>query len=187
MGAVRVSANRQQASIFWHSENGDIVNGYYQCDGETGILVSQGEYVISQTANIPSSDIHPNTGLAVELLGSTAGYRVFYHDKDSQVHSLSYTNKINWNYYGAVSQDPTFGMALASAHSSDNNITVVFPKSAKDIEVSRLNEDGTYHICMSNPLSFLSCLECLDVSLVGSAYECFNVSTSHKPPTQLYT
>ncbi|TFA97870.1 hypothetical protein CCMA1212_010400 [Trichoderma ghanense] len=134
------------ASIFWHSENGDIVNGYYQCDGETGILVSQGEYVISQTANIPSSDIHPNTGLAVELLGSTAGYRVFYHDKDSQVHSLSYTNKINWNYYGAVSQDPTFGMALASAHSSDNNITVVFPKSAKDIEVSRLNEDGTYHI-----------------------------------------
>ncbi|KAL6857320.1 hypothetical protein J3F83DRAFT_751227 [Trichoderma novae-zelandiae] len=134
------------ASIFWHSEKGDIVNGYYQCDGESGTLVKQGEYIISQTANIEPQSIHANTGLAVELLGSTAGYRVFYHDNQSRVQSLSYTNQINWNYYGTVSQDPTFGMALASAHSSDNNITVVFPKSTKDIEVSRLNKDGTYHI-----------------------------------------
>ncbi|KAL7784315.1 hypothetical protein V8C37DRAFT_406365 [Trichoderma ceciliae] len=132
------------ASIFWHSDNNTIVNGFYQCDPESGTFVQQGEYVISDTAKVKS--VHANTGLAVELLGSTAGYRVFYHDEDSQVNELSYTTKTNWNYYGTVSQDPTSGFALGSAHSSTNNITVVFPKSAKDIEVSRLNKDGTWHI-----------------------------------------
>lgn len=114
-------------------------------------MVQQGEYNISDTANVTS--IHPSTGLAVELLGSTTGYRVYYHDADSQVNQLSYTTETNWNYFGAVSQDPTFGMALASAHSDANNITVVFPKSAKDVEVSRLNKDGDWHICMSCSLA----------------------------------
>ncbi|RFU80027.1 hypothetical protein TARUN_2145 [Trichoderma arundinaceum] len=132
------------ASIFWHAENGYIVNGFYNCNPETGALVQQGEYNISHTAQVKS--VHNNTGLAVELLGSTAGYRVFYHDAEGQVNEMSYTQKTDWDYYGTVSQDPASGFALASAHSAANNISVVFPKSAKDIEVSRLNQDGKWHI-----------------------------------------
>ncbi|UKZ74542.1 hypothetical protein TrVFT333_002212 [Trichoderma virens FT-333] len=132
------------ASVFWQSTTDQIVNGFYQCDPESGSFIQQGEYNISDTAQVTS--IHAKTGLSVELLGSTAGYRVFYHDEDSQVHQLSYTTKTDWNYYGAVSQDPTFSTALASIHSNTNNITVIFPKSAKDIEVSRYNTDGTWHI-----------------------------------------
>ncbi|KAL6690556.1 hypothetical protein J3F84DRAFT_353216 [Trichoderma pleuroticola] len=132
------------ASIFWHSETGKIINGFYNCDPESGTFIQQGEYVISDTAKV--TDIHPNTGLSVELLGSTAGYRVYYHDKDSQVHQLSYTTDTDWNYYGAVSQDPTFGQALATLHSNTYNISAIFPKNAKNIEVSRYNTDGTWHI-----------------------------------------
>ncbi|KAL6796172.1 hypothetical protein GGI42DRAFT_331032 [Trichoderma sp. SZMC 28013] len=132
------------ASVFWHSDSGKIINGFYNCDPESGTLIQSGEYIISDTANV--TDIHPNTGLSVELLGSTAGYRVYYHDKASQVHQLSYTTDTDWNYYGAVSQDPTFSQAIASLHSNTNNITVIFPKNAKDVEVSRYNTDGTWHI-----------------------------------------
>lgn len=137
----------QKASIFWHSADGKIMNGFYNCDPESGTFIQSGEFTISDTAKV--TDIHPNTGLSVELLGSTAGYRVYYHDKDSQVHQLSYTTKTDWNYYGAVSQDPTFSQALASLHSGTNNITVISPKNDKDVEVSRYNTDGTWHICMS--------------------------------------
>ncbi|KAL7916632.1 hypothetical protein GGI35DRAFT_466182 [Trichoderma velutinum] len=132
------------ASIFWHSQSGKLINGFYNCDPESGTLIQQGEYVISDIANV--TDIHPSTGLSVELLGSTAGYRVYYHDKASQVHQLAYTTDTNWLDYGAVSQDPTFSQALASLHSSTYNISVISPKNAKDVEVSRLNTDGTWHI-----------------------------------------
>ncbi|KAM0257760.1 hypothetical protein ACHAQJ_004211 [Trichoderma viride] len=134
------------ASIFWHAADGTIVNGLYQCNDDSGSFAQTGEYVISNTSNVSPDDIHPNTGLAVELLGSTAGYRVFYHNKDGQVNELSYTTSTNWDYGGSVSQDSTSGFALGSAHSSTDNITVVFPKSSKDIEVSRLNQDNTWHI-----------------------------------------
>ncbi|UKZ84310.1 uncharacterized protein TrAFT101_000222 [Trichoderma asperellum] len=134
-------------SVFWHSVNGTIVNAIYNCDNESGTFVRMGpEYVISETANVKNSSIHENTGLAVELLGSTAGYRVFYHDNNSQVQELFYTQKTNWNYGGIVSQDPVASFALGTAHSSTDNITVAFPRSDKDIEVSRFNSDKTWHI-----------------------------------------
>lgn len=140
------------------------MNGFYNCDPESGTFIQQGEYTISDTANV--TDIHPNTGLSVELLGSTAGYRVYYHDKDSQVHQLSYTTNTDWNYYGAVSQDPTFSQALASLHSGTNNITVISPKNDKDVEVSRYNTDGTWHISMSFLVllvSFVSLFHCFSM------------------------
>ncbi|UKZ61172.1 uncharacterized protein TrAtP1_002443 [Trichoderma atroviride] len=134
-------------SVFWHSVNGTIVNAIYNCDNESGTFVRQGpEYVISETANVKNSSIHENTGLAVELLGSTAGYRVYYHDNNSQVQELFYTTKTNWNYGGIVSQDPVSSFALGTGHSATDNITVVFPKSDKDIEVSRFNSDKSWHI-----------------------------------------
>ncbi|KAH6607015.1 hypothetical protein Trco_003328 [Trichoderma cornu-damae] len=132
------------ASIFWHSQDNKLVNGFYQCNPESGILIKKGEYIISDTANIKS--IHANTGLSVELLGSTAGYRLYYHDEDSRVNQLSYTTSTDWTYAGIVSQDPVFGYALGSAHSATTNISVVFPRSAKDMEVSRFNKDNTWHI-----------------------------------------
>ncbi|KAL7948164.1 hypothetical protein V8C42DRAFT_316851 [Trichoderma barbatum] len=132
------------ASVFWHAESNELINGFYQCNPESGSFIQKGEYIISQTAKVKS--IHPNTGLAVELLGSTGGYRIYYHDEDSRVNELAYTTKTDWNYHGPISQDPTFGMALASAHSSTNNISVVFPRSTKDIEISRFNKDSTWHI-----------------------------------------
>lgn len=139
-----LTANTVQASIFWQTKDGIIVNGYYTCNMTTGKLVRKDEYQISETAEVDS--IHSESGLSVELLGANDGYRVFYHNENRQVMMMSYTTVTNWIDGGAVSQDTATGMALGSTHYDKENITVAFPKGSDDIETSRLEKSGTWKL-----------------------------------------
>ena len=112
----------------------------------TGKYTSNGEYLISVTAQAPS--VHSETGLSVELLGDRDGYRVYYHDSNRAVNQLSYTPDDNWRYAGVVSYEPAAGMAIASAHSpNNNNISLAYPIDTANMLVSRYNTDKKWHLC----------------------------------------
>ncbi|GJC82951.1 hypothetical protein ColLi_05789 [Colletotrichum liriopes] len=132
------------ASIFYQTEDGVIVNGYFVCDFGSGHYQIKGEYVISATAGVES--IHNETGLSVELLGAEYGYRVFFHDEDKKVNVMSYTTKTDWQLEGPISQDPVRGMALTSVHSGQSNMSVVFPKDSENLEISRYFKDETWRL-----------------------------------------
>ncbi|KAI5465083.1 hypothetical protein BGZ63DRAFT_349714 [Mariannaea sp. PMI_226] len=131
-------------SIFYQSEDHAIVNGFYECNMQTGHLVRKGEYVISLAAGVGS--VNNQTGLAVELLGSTEGYRVMYHNRDKEVMMMSYSDTGGWVDAGAVSLDIIEGFALASAHYGNRNISVVFPRDSENFEVSRIHDDDLWHL-----------------------------------------
>lgn len=133
-----------QASIFWQGVDGAIVNGYYECNMTTGKFNRQGEYLISQTAKLDS--IHNKTGLAVELLGAEDGYRVFYHNNESQVMMMSYNTVADWKSAGIVSQDPQAGMVLSSAHYGNQNISVIFAQGDENVEVAQLADDRKWRL-----------------------------------------
>ncbi|TQN73226.1 hypothetical protein CSHISOI_02230 [Colletotrichum shisoi] len=144
-GWYDVGEHTTMASVFYQAEDGALVNGYFVCDFQTGHYNTSGEYMISKTAGVES--IHNETGLAVELLSSKDGYRLFFHDEAKTVNVMSYTTTIGeWQLQGTISQDPVGGMALASTHSGQMNISVVFPKDAENIEVSRLFKDETWRL-----------------------------------------
>ncbi|PTD08582.1 hypothetical protein HYE67_005252 [Fusarium culmorum] len=132
------------ASIFYQSDNGDIVNGYYECDPSSGKLIRKGEYAISEIAALDS--VHKFTGLRVELLGNTLGYRLFYHDEKKVVKTLSYTPDTNWVDAGVVSPDPVIGMGLGSHHRGKGNVTVTFPQGSDNLMVAQNWNDGLYHL-----------------------------------------
>ncbi|KAM0418383.1 hypothetical protein ACHAPD_004742 [Fusarium lateritium] len=132
------------ASIFYQSDNGDIVNGYYECDPSSGKLIRKGEYAISEIAALDS--VHKFTGLRVELLGNTLGYRLFYHDEKRVVKILSYTPETNWIDAGVVSPDPVVGMGLGSHHRGKGNVTVTFPQGSDNLMVAQNWDDGLYHL-----------------------------------------
>ncbi|KAF9871541.1 hypothetical protein CkaCkLH20_10952 [Colletotrichum karsti] len=132
------------ASVFFQAENGAIVNGYFECNTATGRYTAKGEYVISTTAHVES--IHPETGLAVELLGAEEGYRLFFHDEDKRVNVLAYTTKTDWQLRGRISQDEVASMALSSVHSGQSNVSVVFPKDSENLEISRYFKDDTWRL-----------------------------------------
>lgn len=110
----------------------------------TGKFNRQGEYLISKTAALDS--IHDKTGLAVELLGEADGYRVFYHNNESQVMMMSYNTVMDWKSAGTVSQDPQAGMVLSSAHYGKQNISVIFAQGDEDVEVAQLADDRKWHL-----------------------------------------
>ncbi|RGP81390.1 hypothetical protein FLONG3_534 [Fusarium longipes] len=134
------------ASIFWQSVDGIIVNGYYECDMDTGKLERKGEYTISLTANIES--VHRESGLAVDLLGGgdDDGYRVFYHNEERQIKMLSYTDNTNWIDGGTVSQDSASGQAIGTVFFGDKNMTVAFPKGTDNVETSRSQKVGNWKL-----------------------------------------
>ncbi|KAF4454441.1 hypothetical protein F53441_3068 [Fusarium austroafricanum] len=132
------------ASIFWQTKDDTIVNGFYTCDMKTGKLMRNGEWLISETADVDS--VHNETGLSVVLLGAKDGYRVFYHNEDRQVMMMTYNDETNWLDGGAVSQDFADGIAIGSANYDKDNITVAFPRGLKDIEISRLQKTDTWKL-----------------------------------------
>ncbi|KAH7231209.1 hypothetical protein BKA59DRAFT_409480 [Fusarium tricinctum] len=134
------------ASIFWQSEDGIIVNGYYECNMTTGKLQRSGEYTISLTAKVES--VHNESGLAVNLLGGGEddGYRVFYHNKDRQLKMLTYTDNTNWIDGGTVSQDTAGGGAIGAVLFDRKNMTVTFPKGIDNIATSRFQKTGNWKL-----------------------------------------
>jgi hypothetical protein len=142
-----------RASIFYQSEQGQIINSLFQCDWPSGKFTSQGSWVISGDA--PS--VNSNTGLASLVLGSTAGYRVYYHDDDDAISEIGYTTDTNWHYRDVVSPDHPATNAIHAAFTGSANISVVFPRDSENIEVTRFNTDDSWHICEFYPLfHFLS-------------------------------
>ncbi|KAL0937745.1 uncharacterized protein CTRU02_207476 [Colletotrichum truncatum] len=140
------------ASLFFINEDGSIVNGYFECDMNTGFYATKGEYVISSTAGVQS--IHPQTGLTVELLGAENGYRVFFHDEKKRVNVLSYTTKTDWQLQGQISQEVVPTMALSSVHSGVANVSVIFPKDSETLEISRYYKDDSWRIAtLPRPLA----------------------------------
>ncbi|KAM0468254.1 hypothetical protein ACHAP7_011083 [Fusarium lateritium] len=133
------------ASIFWQAEDGVIVNGYYECNMDTGKLKKNGEYTISLTAEIDS--VHGESGLAVDLLGGgdDGGYRVFYHDEERQIKMLSYTDDTNWIDGGTVSQDTADGIAIGTVF-YNKNMTVAWPKGTDNIETTRSLKSGNWKL-----------------------------------------
>ena len=113
------------------------------CNMTTGKFYSSANIIISTA--VPS--VHNETGFAALLLGSTLGYRVYYHDKNQSVNQLDYTNSNGWSWGGFVSQDSTSSSAIHAAFSDKNNISVVTPRDSENFEVSRFNADNTWHIC----------------------------------------
>lgn len=129
------------ASIFYLDNNDEIVNSLLKCDWNTGHWQNTGEYITSGG----SPKVAPNTGLSVVLLGATDGYRVFYNDLDGTLHQIGYTSSTTWKYYGVVSNDKVSAQAIGSTF-SNNNITVVRPRDGKNIGVSRLYNDQSWHL-----------------------------------------
>jgi hypothetical protein len=131
--------------MYYQDQKGRIMNGYFECNWSNGTFVNKGEYPISETA--PAVSVHAETGLAVELLGSTDGYRLFYHDENRTIHMLGYTSATKWTEKGVISQEMPDSHVLAVAHSGKDNITVAFPKDDSNIGLSRYNTDKKWHIC----------------------------------------
>ncbi|XXH03119.1 hypothetical protein Hte_009512 [Hypoxylon texense] len=129
------------ASIFYLDNNDEIVNALLKCDWNTGHWQNTGEYVTSGG----SPKVAPDTGLSVVLLGATDGYRVFYNDLDGTLHQIGYTSSTTWKYYGVVSNDKVSAQAIGSTF-SNSNITVIRPRDGKNMGVSRLYSDHSWHL-----------------------------------------
>jgi hypothetical protein len=141
---------QSRASIFYQSDHGNIINALFECDWPSGKFISQGYWSISDD----SPSVNTNTGLASLLLGSTAGYRVYFHDKSNSVNEIAYTPKNgSWHYNKVVSRHRTASNAIHAAFTGNANISVVVPFDAENVEVMRFNTDETWHICEFHPSS----------------------------------
>ena len=138
-----------RASIFYINDQGNITNGLFNCNMSTGLFQSQGNWVIS--SDVPS--IHSNSGLTAVVLGSQAGYRVYFHDADGAINELGYTPEDNWGYRGIVSKDINSLPALGAAFSGEKNITVASPRDESNMAVVRLNKDDSWFRSTSPPFS----------------------------------
>ncbi|KAB5546882.1 hypothetical protein GE09DRAFT_1129000 [Coniochaeta sp. 2T2.1] len=130
------------ASMYFQSDHGEIINSLFKCDWPTGKFINQGTWLIS--ADTPS--VSNSTGLASLVLGSEAGYRVYFHDEDRAINELGYTPEGGWRYRELISPDRPTSSAIHAAFSGKNNISVVFPRDAENVEVDRYNSDETWHI-----------------------------------------
>jgi hypothetical protein len=143
--------NTTIASMWYQDESLDIVNTLLTCDWTTGQFTRTGSWVVSYGA--PA--VHPETGLGSLLLGSSAGYRVYYHDQKMAIRVIYYSNDNGWAYHGRVSADPMATTAIGvSQYANPNNqgnanITVVAPRDDENMEASRFNVDESYWICRS--------------------------------------
>lgn len=127
------------ASVFYLDKDNGIANAVLECDMQTGLFKSQGNWIISDSAH----SIHPNSGLAVVLLGSSQGYRVYYHDENMAVNELGYAQDEGWEWRRVVSpyHQPMPAMAIGSTNA---NITIVTAYDEDNLEEIRYNSDGLW-------------------------------------------
>lgn len=137
-----------RASMYFQSDHDEIINSLFKCDWPTGKFINQGTWLIS--ADTPS--VSNSTGLASLVLGSEAGYRVYFHDEDRAINELGYTPEGGWRYRELISPDLPTSSAIHAAFSGKNNISVVFPRDAENVEVDRYNSDETWHISNLPPI-----------------------------------
>jgi hypothetical protein len=162
--------------MFYIDSQGNIANALFNCNMTTGLFVSQGNWIISNGA--PS--IHSNSGLAAVVLGSTAGYRVYFHDNDGAINELAYTASTDWQYNGIISHDINSLPALAAAFGSTNNITVASARDEQNMAATRYNKDETWFRCTDPP--YLSFLPSLRPANLDEQQLCHTHSRAISPP-----
>lgn len=131
------------ASLYYLDEHNEIVNALFNCNMTTGLFESAGSWIISSMTPLPLS---ANSGLTTILLGDLEGFRVYYHDENMAVNELGYTQRERWTYKGVISQDRQGSSAIAAAFTVNGNISVVTPKDAENMEVTRYHDDTTWHV-----------------------------------------
>ncbi|KAL7620945.1 hypothetical protein AAE478_008256 [Parahypoxylon ruwenzoriense] len=166
------------ASVFYLDTSDEIVNALLRCNWTTGRWQNRGEWVISGGA----PKIAPDSGLSAVLLGSKDGYRVFYNDLQGNLHHIGYTSNTAWAYYGVVSHDSASSQAIGSTFSpKSNNISIVRPRDAQNMGVSRLYADNLWHISsFPQPLNLTG-----NHSTNATAASDIALSTASAPPFTL--
>ncbi|KAK0726932.1 hypothetical protein B0T26DRAFT_747320 [Lasiosphaeria miniovina] len=166
------------ASVFYQNNNDDLVNAIYTCDWTKGVYNHVSSAVISDRAGTPV--VNPQTGLSVALLGEQEGYRVFFNDKNREMHFLKFTQQDSWSYGGPASTNSNrTGLAIHSQFSGVRNVSVVTPRDISNMETVRLNIDGTWHVS-----TFPTPLKGFNVTNLSNATS-FPYDTSAKPSMTL--
>lgn len=130
-----------KASVFYQDEDDDLIRSLWKCDMNTGYWANHGDWIISNN----SLSIANDTGLAAVLLSSTE-YRVYYHDANGTMRQIGYTKDTDWHELEPISQDEHLGSAMAAVFTGKDNITVAAARGDADVEVSRYNSDGAWHV-----------------------------------------
>ncbi|KAI1322776.1 hypothetical protein F5Y16DRAFT_27940 [Xylariaceae sp. FL0255] len=132
------------ATLWYFTDDNSIYQTLWQCD-ESGQLIPYGtspRTLISASL----SSIHPNSTIAAVLLGAEAGYRVYYQTKDLATASVVYTTQTGWNPGYDISQDPVKKLPISAAFTTPQDVTIVTPRDNTTIEVSNLQQNGTWII-----------------------------------------
>ncbi|KAK3365268.1 hypothetical protein B0T24DRAFT_724142 [Lasiosphaeria ovina] len=130
------------ASIYYLDEFNNIVNALFNCNMATGLFTRVGTWNIS--AEAPS--VNNNTGLSALLLGSTGGYRLYFHDRDMAINEIGYTPTTGWKWNGIVNRAVQSSPAIHAAFSNQNNISVVAPFDDNNIGVTRFGNDSVWRL-----------------------------------------
>lgn len=123
------------------------------CDWSTGKWTVESITITTSGSGIPRPA--RGSGLAVCLLGSEDGYRVFYTDAASgALQHLRWTNDDPvWSHAGVVSRDQISGGggALAATFPGDTNMTVVVPRDGQNLGFARWYDDDLWHLGAYSP------------------------------------
>ncbi|KAI0024475.1 hypothetical protein F4780DRAFT_603491 [Xylariomycetidae sp. FL0641] len=130
------------AALFWQTDEGKIVEGLFVCNATTGLysLSNGGPWVIS--TSVPSSGIHPHTGLAAAVLNADEGIRVYFQYVDNTLAFLQY--KGSWAFGGNISHDPQLGHMPAVGWTDIQRLSVVAPRDNANIEVADLQLNSSW-------------------------------------------
>ncbi|KAK4453349.1 hypothetical protein QBC34DRAFT_203237 [Podospora aff. communis PSN243] len=131
------------ASVYYVERDGALANALLECNMNTGLFKSNGNWIISGADNT----VHANTSLAAVLLGATGGYRLYYNDADMTINEIGYQpGGDGWVWRGIISKDIQSSPALGAFFSGKENITVASIRDSQNIEVVRYNSDTTWRI-----------------------------------------
>lgn len=140
-----------RASVFYTTDNNQIINAFLECDMQTGLFFSKGSYVVSQQ----NFSVDTNTSLAVLLLGDADGYRVYYHDDKQRVNEIGYTQETDWHHRTIVTPDSQGWPAIAAFRASTPaNISLVSAHDTQNVMVMRNAADEAWYLStFPRPLS----------------------------------
>ncbi|KAF4465982.1 hypothetical protein FALBO_7175 [Fusarium albosuccineum] len=171
------------ATVFYQSTDGNLMNGDFTCNWETGDydIVDEGAYSVSDDAGAAS--VHEKSGLAVVELGDFGGPRLYYHDKDARVNLIAYDDDTDWRYLGPVSMMEVVGMELAAVQTEGSNVSVVFPHDDSNLAVAQFYEKNKNKWSLSSvPTPFKSPVptnktKAANIALDYSGSEPFNLKS----------
>ncbi|KAI1390836.1 uncharacterized protein F4822DRAFT_426683 [Hypoxylon trugodes] len=132
------------AATWFQREGDEIVFHLWKCDA-TGHFTPYG--TDNQRVIGEDQSVYSNTGLMGLNLGATAGYRVYFRNKNNELLVLWHTEERGvWDLQGDVSKDTVRRSAIGAGYFEIDRVTVVTPRDDKNIEVSDLQPNGTWII-----------------------------------------